>query len=240
MPGDGAPGVHVEETGSGTGPAVGSGARVGGRTDSEKVRLEAPTLTVSLAVRLVEGTTGGPPVETPTITLAGIEAEARPKPDRYLLFLDVDLPPSPATIDIEVDGGDRYRDVTREVVVTGPGDQPVPAEPEVYPASEPVVTVHLFGADDTVVRGVVRNGSGERVDGGELRITDRDLTVPVDANGRFVLYVVDPPADGELEAVLEVEGLDPPETVTLPVAEGGETTVTLVVSGGGVTVESDA
>lgn len=240
MPEDGAPGVHVEETDSGTGPAVGSGSRTGGRADPEKVDLEAPTLTVSLAVRLVEGTTGGAPVETPTITLAGIEAEAHPKSDRYLLFLDVDLPPSPATIGVEVAGGDRYRDVTREVVVVGPGDQPAPPGPEVYPASEPVVTVHLFGADDTVVRGVVRDGSGEREGGGELRVADRDLTVPVDANGRFVLHVADPPVDGELGAVLEVEGLDPPETVTLPVAGGEETAVTLVVSGGSVTVESDA
>lgn len=232
-----APGIHVEEVDSGTGPAVGDGTRTGRRSELEKTPLEAPTLTVSLAVHLVEGVTGGPPTEIPTVTLLGIDAEPRPKSDRYLLFLDVDLPESPATTVIEVDGGDTYRDVTREVVLTGAGDQAAPAEPEVYPASEPVVTVHLFGDDDTVVRGVVRDGSGGRIDGGALRVTDRDLTADVDANGRFVLYIADPPVDGELEVVLEVEELDSPETVTLPVAGGDETTVTLVVSEGAVTVE---
>jgi hypothetical protein len=209
------------------------------RPDPETVPVELPTLTVSLAVAFVEGTTGRPPDEMPTASLSDVDVDPRPKSDRFLLFLDAGLPASPATTVVSVDGGDRYRDVTREVVVTREGDPPAPPEPETYPASEPVVTVHLFGPEDTVFRGVVRDGAGGRIGGGTLSVTELgfDLVADVDANGRFVLRFDGVPAEGDVTAELETPPVEDPLPVTLPLVAGEETVRTLVVDGGTVSVE---
>lgn len=231
MPDYRTPGVSTEEVESGTGPPVGGGADPSTRRDHETVPVETGVLTVSLAVELVEGATGGAPAAIPLVSLEGIDAEPELKSDRFLLFLDVELPAPPGTTVVSVDGGDRYRDATREVAVTREGDPAVPADAEAYPASEPVVTVHLFEGDATVLRGIVRDTDGNRVGEGTLRVTELgfDLSAEVDANGRFVLYFEEAPDGGDVEADLELEGLDDPASVTLPVAEGEETVRTLVV-----------
>ena len=208
------------------------------RPDPETVPVEVPTLTVSLVVAFVEGMTGRPPGEMPTVSLSGVDVDPRPKSGQFLLFLDADLPASPATTVVSVDGGDRYRDATREVVVTREGDPPAPAGPEAYPASEPVVTVHLFEPDDTVFRGVVRDGSGDRLGGGTVSVTEFEfLVADVDANGRFVLHFDGVPTDGSVTAELETPSAADPLPVTLPLVAGEETVRTLVVDGGVASVE---
>lgn len=220
------------------------------RPSPETTPLDVPLLTVSLAVHLVDGATGGAPVEVPDVSLElpgippeDVDTEPRRKADRFVLFLDVDLPDPPTPAVVSVDGGDRYRDVTHQVVVTDETDPAVPAEVEVYPPSDPVVTTWLFAPDATVLRGYVRDAGGDRLTAGELRVTDLgfDLTATIDRNGRFVLGFEEAPADGDVGVELDVDELGAPVAVSLPVVEGSETVRTLVVDvdAGTVTVEAD-
>lgn len=225
------PGVHVEETESGNSRHGSGWTDSSGRPEPKKVELDVSTVTVSLAIQLVEGATGGKPVEIPAVSVEGVDAKPRLKSDRFLLFLDVELPVPPTPTVVSVDGGDRYRDVTHQVVVTEQDDLPVPAEVEVYPPSKPVVPVWLFAEDATVLRGYVRDTDGNRIEGGELRVTDLDfdLAAKIDPNGRFVLYLEDTPDDVDVETELELDELEDPIPVTLPVVEEIETVRTLVV-----------
>lgn len=235
-----APGVRVDETDSGA-PPHGGGPVDPRRREPETVELDVPTLVVSLAVHLVEGATGDEPIEVPEVSIEGVDAEPRPKSDRFLLFLDVELPTPPTPAVVSVDGGDRYRDATHRVVVTDRDDLEVPAEVEVFPPSSPVVTVWLFAEDATVLRGYVRDTDGNRIRGGEIRVTDLDvpLSAPIDPNGRFVLHFEDAPDDNQVDVELDVDELATPATETIAVAGGTETVRTLVVdvAAGTITVE---
>lgn len=228
---DGRPGISIEELARAPGPA-GSSADGSERPGPERVPLAVPPLTVSLAVVLVDGRTGGPPSGTPTVSIDGVDTAPRRKSENVFLFLDAALPTPPTPAVVTVEGGEEYRDETREVVVTDQDDLTVPAAVAVYPRSNPTATVRLFSGETTVVRGFVRDTAGTRLADATVTTTGLDFgqTETTDANGRFVLAFAEPPDDGSVTVELTLPDVDEPLSADLAVSAGAVSRQTLVVT----------
>lgn len=100
---------------------------------------------LSLAVRLVDASTGRRPTGTPAVSVEGTDAEPVESRTNYLLFLDLDVvlndPNDPVTV--SVDGGEVYQDAERDVIVVRFRDHPPVEGVDVLHRLRPVVTFEL-------------------------------------------------------------------------------------------------
>lgn len=146
MPDYRAPGIYVEETEPGAGP---SGRRNTATTrkvldPEDVVTVATHTTTLSLAVKLIDATTGEWPVGVRRVLVEDTDAKPVPSRTGFLLFLDLNVtlddPDDPVTV--SVDGGENYQDASREVIVSE-DDPAVPEGVEVIHPLSPVVEFEL-------------------------------------------------------------------------------------------------
>lgn len=146
-----------------------------------------PPLAVSLAVEVIDGKTDTPIAEPPVIEIDGKETDYHQKSETIFLFLNTELPETPTPV--RVSAGEKYRPMSKSVLVTTEADPGVDRAVFVRPPSNPSLTFDLYPPDSTVLRGLVRNPDGTVV-------TDATITTPptasfpttaVDDEGRFVL-----------------------------------------------------
>jgi hypothetical protein len=214
--------------------------------------------TLSFAVRLTDRFTGDRPDGA---TLAVDPADVDPVTNRsgYHLFLDVDAD----AVTLTVDGGDRYVDERRRVVLDpdadGDADTSADAPPSnvVTDPSEPLevdlcpTPAYGFPSTTTTVRGHVTDADGDPVAGATVALEEFDpvvettdagefaLWVPVSAehvvrrDGRNVVVVDSLVSDGGA-ALADGDGTDPTLAISHP--EHGETTEGLEVAAGSRTV----
>lgn len=129
--------------------------------------------TVSLAVRLTDRFTGGRPVGSPGVSVAGYDAAAVENPSGYRVFLD--LPETlPEPVAVTVDGTARYESV-REAV-----DLSERRREWEENGVEPLVDLELtptpaydFPAGTTLVRGQLWGAAGAPVSGATIALTGR-------------------------------------------------------------------
>lgn len=189
---------------------------------------------LSLAVKLEDAVTGGPPVGDPAVRIDGTDAEPVVNPSGYRVFTD--LPAETATLVVE--GGEAHLDAERsgvEVVdMTAPGTDVDPADPE----SLPVETVALqpapayrFPAGTTRVRGHVLDASDAPVAGATVSIRHLDRSMETGPRGEFVLFL--DPSDDDVsvsDGLVEVKHSNPTVVATHP--DHGTMTAALAVPEG--------
>lgn len=181
---------------------------------------------LSFAVRLEDAFTGERPDEGVGVALASGAAEPVRNASGYLLFLDL----SADVVRLTVDGGDRYRDETRTVVLDGEPPDDAPDEDVVVVAdpSEPVVVelsptpAYEFPSSATVVRGHVRDAAGDPVEGARVSLREFPGRTTTTDTGEYALFV---PVSAENvrrrdgENVVAVDGDEPADARA--VADGG-------------------
>lgn len=196
---------------------------------------------LSLAVQPIDGYTGRGPVPGVEVSIEGRDASPVRTPSGYRVFLDV----APGTVALTLDGGARFLDerVTDVDVIdlSAPGTTVDPGDPDTLPLE----TVELvpapaygFPATETLVRGTVRDPSGEPLGGATVSIVDRPAATRTAGNGEFVLFfeTITPADVTEVDgrAVVVVDG-GPPE-LSIDHTDHGTTTATLSDAGGDSTV----
>jgi hypothetical protein len=163
--------------------------------------------TLAFAVSLVDGFTGDRPGDEVTVTLESVDAEPVANPSGYHVFLDLETD----EVTLSVDGGDRYVDERRRVVIASDEDResgdlverasdaPPPAEgvetTVVSDPSEPIeielapTPAYEFPRTATVVRGHVEDGRGDPVTGASVSLREFDPEVETTDVGEFALFV---------------------------------------------------
>lgn len=149
--------------------------------------LTVDPLTVTLAVEVVDGRTGGPLTEPPSVSVDGQEQAYRAKTATLLLFVDVPLPDTPVPVEVTTEGG--YRALEQTVLVTTSPPDTLPRSVLVRPPSNPSVRFTLFPEDTTVLRGLLRTTDGEPLVGETIsRATQTTFeSTTTDGEGRFIL-----------------------------------------------------
>ncbi|MEF8776136.1 MAG: hypothetical protein V5A43_06495 [Haloarculaceae archaeon] len=158
---------------------------------------------LAFAVRLVDRFTGDEPSDGVTIEAASIDASPVKNPSGYHLFFDLE----PSEVTLVVDGGDRYVDHRCHVVLepedAAAGEAPDEGEPPTHVVTDPsdplVVSLsptpaYAFPTTSTVLRGHVRDGAGEPVEGASVSLRAFDPVVETTGTGEYALWV---PASAE-------------------------------------------
>lgn len=211
------------------------------------------TSRLSLAVHLVDAFTGRQPAYDPPVRIEGVDATPVKNLSGYHVFLDLE----PSTVTVVVEGGERYLDTRREGIHLPDHSDPNatidPSDPETVPLRELSLVpspAYQFPPGATLIRGHVRNPSGGGVDGAELtvRALDRsaasagddaqlvEQSTVTNESGEFVLFfgATESPAVTDGTKLLQGPDGDPTIEVTHPEFEN--TTVTVAVEEGTVTV----
>lgn len=174
---------------------------------------------LSLVVRVVDAFTGRPPQWPLDVSVDGLDATPVRGRHGHYLFLDVDLPSSPITVDV---AGSPWYDDAREPVQLSTADDPTP--PALNPRRRPLVvkmvpsTRYPFPPGTTLVRGVVRDergGADRPVPDAMVGIDGIDRRSRTTGVGEFALFLQLSP-DGTVSVVREggqwvtkVDNLDP-------------------------------
>jgi hypothetical protein len=220
--------------------------RTGGERDVTDWRAartrEHRDTSLGFAVRLVDAFTGDGPTGDVRVALADVDATPVENPSGYHVFLELPV----ETVTLVVDGGDRYFDETRRVVLSdeesatadaGDGDPPTVVLPD---RSTPAVVeltptpAYGFPATATTVRGHVEDANGDPVEGATVRLREFDPVTRTTATGEFALFVPvtaeDVVREGDAKHV-RVDGRSDPDANGPGVANGGTgRDPTLVVS----------
>lgn len=227
-------------------------------TDWEPPRTVAHHETsLAFAVSLVDEFTGDRPDNGVDVALETLDATPVSNPGGYFVFLDLNAD----EVIVTVDGGDRYADERRRVVLdddadeTGPDDTSGGAMTHVVTdRSEPVeITLtpapgYEFPPTATVVRGHVRDADSAPVAGATVSLREFDPEVETTATGEFALFVpvtaediqrrdgknVVVVSDGNGRALADGDGADPTLVVRHP--DHGETAEQIEVAAGTRTV----
>lgn len=164
--------------------------------------------TLAFAVSLVDGFTGDRPGDGVTVTLESADAEPVANPSGYHVFLDLGTD----EVTLSVDGGDRYVDERRRIVIASDGDSSesgdlvdrasdAPSLTEgvetsvVSDPSEPIeieltpTPAYEFPRTATLVRGHAEDANGNPVTGASVRLREFDPEVETTDTGEFALYV---------------------------------------------------
>jgi hypothetical protein len=153
-------------------------------SEREWVAVGSRERTLSLAVKPVDAVTGDRPVESPRITIDEVDADPVETRSGYHLFLD--LPATPDTVTVVVDGGSRYLDAERVVDRSGLDR----LDPSVVVALEPT-PAYPFAPRATLLRGRVTNRDDEGVEGVALSLRHADVSTVSTAGGDYVLWLGD-------------------------------------------------
>lgn len=152
---------------------------------------------LDFAVRLVDRFTGDEPSDEVTIEAASIDASPVKNPSGYHLFFDLE----PSEVTLVVDGGDRYVDQRRHVVLepdTAASDASNDGESQphvVTDPSDPIVVslsptpAYEFPTTSTVLRGHVRDGDDQPVEGASVSLREFDPVVETTGTGEYALWV---------------------------------------------------
>lgn len=193
--------------------------------DRERVKVGTYTTRLSLAVKPVDARTGRRPVGRPRVSVTGIDVKPVENRSGYQVFVDLwDEPPN-RSLTVSVDGRGYYRDEAREV------------NPTNLNSAGSAVVVKLVPKYSTLVRGYVRDGSGEGLSGAKLSVRTLGFSTETDADGEFFLFFERLPSENVTtengRKLVKVNGEDP--TIEATHLEQGETTATLPVEVGKVT-----
>ncbi|MEF8851053.1 MAG: hypothetical protein V5A28_01355 [Haloarculaceae archaeon] len=155
---------------------------------------------LAFAVRLTDGFTGERPAGA-TLSLDPVDASPVTNRSGYRVFLDLDAD----AVTLAVDGGDRYVDERRRVVLSGDddaaddtdadaGESDVPTHVVTDPA-DPLelelspTPAYAFPSSTTVVRGHVEDADGDPVAGASVTLREFDPVVETTGTGEFALWV---------------------------------------------------
>lgn len=148
---------------------------------------------LALVVRVVDAFTGRPPKQGLDVSVDGLDATPVRARHGHYLFLDVDLPSSPITVDIA--GGSRYDDASERVPLSD-DDEPTP--PAINPRRRPIVvelvpsTQYPFPSGTTLVRGTVRDergGADRPLSGAVVGVSGVDRRSRTSEAGEFALFL---------------------------------------------------
>lgn len=154
---------------------------------------------LAFAVQLVDQFTGDEPADGVTVEAESIDGSPVKNPSGYYLFLDLE----PSEVTLVVDGGDRYVDQRRRIVVDEGGDADAAGrssgeEPPVHVVTDPsdplVVSLpptpaYEFPGTSTVLRGHVRDGDGEAVERASVSLREFEPVVETTGSGEYALWV---------------------------------------------------
>lgn len=201
--------------------------------------LGSVSTTLSLAVHLVDRYTGGLPLSDTEVRIENRDVEPVRNPSGYRVFSDLE----PGTVTVVVDGGRYYADErVTGVDAIDPTDPATSVDPS-DPATLPLERIELapapayrFPSTATLVRGAVRDPTGEGLPGATVSVADVDRDAHTNANGEFVLHLA-PATDEDVtvdDGAVQVNGTPPVLTASHP--DRGSTSDTLSDSGGGSVV----
>lgn len=200
---------------------------------------------LAFAVRLTDRFTGQRPAGA-TLSLDPVDADAVTNRSGYHVFLDVEAD----AVTLTVDGGDRYVDERRRVVLDADGADDGNGAGDADAASEGAVPTHVvtdpadpleldlsptpayaFPSSTTVVRGHVEDADGGPVAGASVALREFDPVVETTAAGEFALWV---PVSAEHVVRREDRNVVVVDSLAsdggVPLADGDGTDPTLVVS----------
>jgi hypothetical protein len=211
---------------------------------------------LAFAARLTDRFTGDRPADA-TLSLDPVDADPVTNRSGYHVFLDLDA----AAVTLTVDGGDRYVDERRRVVLdAGAADDTSAEEVPTHVVTDPADPLELalsptpayaFPSSATVVRGHVADTGGDPVAGAAVEFREFDPVVETTETGEFALWVpvsadhvvrrddrnvvaVDTLASDGGAALADGDGTDP--TLVVSHADHGETSESVEVTAGSRTV----
>ena len=207
---------------------------------------------LSFAVRLTDRFTGDRP-EGATLSVDSVDVNPVTNPSGYHCFLDIEAD----AVVLAVDGGDRYVDERRRIVLDADSDATGDSGGEgtasddipthvVDDPSEPLeielspTPAYAFPSSSTTVRGHVRDADGDPVAGATVSLREFDPVVETTDAGEFALWV---PVSAEHVVrrdgrnVVAVDALASDGGTPLPDGDGTDPTLVVSDAGGSETTE---